>query len=187
MTLKSQEGLLHACLQSWTLTLTLASYPTISSKSSSPRKHNAFDRTRKPICCLFFCLVYFPIDKRSKYKIGPTFSVHHIFSLLVPLKKEFSVMYLNNRGGGACRNVGGGGAHQRVFHRRNSCPLLPLPKFDHCLVSSVGRAPVCWARCLLAHANLFVIFTVSSVKIAICKQCISRHLSRRSLSMVLFR
>ena len=28
---------------------------------------------------------------------------------MVPIKKEFSVMYLNNRSGGAFRNVGGGG------------------------------------------------------------------------------
>ena len=162
MTLKSQEGLLRACLQSWTLTLTLASYPTISSKSSSPRKHNVFARNRKPICCLFLPGV-FSDWRKKKIQNRLNFSVHHIFSLL------------------------GKGAHQRVFHRRNSCPWLPLPKFDHCLVSSVGRAPVCWARCLLAQANVFVIFTVSSVKIAICKHCISRHLSRRSWCMVLFR
>ena len=69
MTLKSQEGLLHACLQSWTLTLTLASYPTISSKSSSPRKHNVFARTRKPICCLFFfawCILRLTKDLNKK-------------------------------------------------------------------------------------------------------------------------
>ena len=108
--------------------------------------------------------------------------------LLVPIKKELSVMCLNKRGGGAFRNVGGGvgglakGSFIHWFspfidwrlchveepqYGRNSCPWLPLPKFDHLLVSSVRRAPVCWVRFSLAQANLFVIFTVSSEKIAI--------------------
>ena len=136
----------------------------------------------------FFASCIFRLTKDLNTK--PNFSVHHIFSLLVPIKKGIfrNVSKQQRRRSLSKRwGLGGGGAHQRVFHRRNRCPWLPLPKFDHCLVSSVGRAPICWARCLLAQANLFVIFTVSSVKIAICKQCVSRHLSRRSWCMVLFR
>ena len=66
-------------------------------------------------------------------------------------KKEFSVMCLSNRGGEAFPNVGVGSSKgllytgfpvQRPQQGRNSCPWLPLPKFDHRLVSSVGRAPV---------------------------------------------
>ena len=59
---------------------------------------------------------------------------------MLPIKKEFSsLMCLNNRGGGAFRDVGGGGgvrggggggggggAHQRVFYTR----VFPLPLTD---------------------------------------------------------
>ena len=55
----------------------------------------------------FFAWCIFRLTKDLNTKSNC--SVHHIFSLLVPIKKEFSVMYLNNRGGGACRNVGRGG------------------------------------------------------------------------------
>ena len=48
---------------------------------------------------------------------------------MLPIKKEFSSLTcLNNRGGGAFRDVGGGGggAHQRVFYTR----VFPLPLTD---------------------------------------------------------
>ena len=83
MALKSQESLPHACLQSWTLTLTLASYPTTSSKSISPRKHNVFGRTRKPICFVFFwgggawCL--FRLTEDLNTKSGQLFSSPCVF------------------------------------------------------------------------------------------------------------
>ena len=79
MALKSQEGLLNACLQSWTLTLTLASYPTISSKSSPPRKYNSFARTRKPICCLFLARCIFRLTKDLNTKWGQLFCSPYVF------------------------------------------------------------------------------------------------------------
>ena len=74
MALKSQEGLLHACLQSWILTLTLASHPTISSKRSSPRKHNVFARTR-----LFFAWCIFQLTEDLNTKSAQLFCSPYIF------------------------------------------------------------------------------------------------------------
>ena len=74
MALKRQEGLLHACLQSWILTLTLASHPTISSKSSSPRKHNVFARTR-----LFFAWCIFQLTEDLNTKSAQLFCSPYIF------------------------------------------------------------------------------------------------------------
>ena len=142
MALKSQESLLHACLKSWTLTLTLASYPTISSKSSSPRKHNVFARTRKPICCLFFAWCIFRLTKDVNKKSAKLFCSPYIFVTGPHKKGIFRNVSKQQRWRSLSKRWGGGGG-QRVFHRQNSCPWLPLPKFDHCLVSSVGRAPVC--------------------------------------------
>ena len=80
MALKSQDGLLNACLQSWTLTLTLVSYPTISSTSSPPRKYNSFARTRKPICCLiFFARCIFRLTKDLNTKSGQLFCSPYVF------------------------------------------------------------------------------------------------------------
>ena len=79
MALKSQDGLLNPCLQSWTLTLTLASYPTISSKISSPRKYNSFARTGKPICCLFFARCIFRLTKDLNTKSCQLFCSPYVF------------------------------------------------------------------------------------------------------------
>ena len=57
--------------ESWTLTPTLASYPTISWKSSPARKYNSFARTRKPICWL--------LTKDLNTKLGHLFCSPYVF------------------------------------------------------------------------------------------------------------
>ena len=58
--------------------MTLASYPTTSSKSSSPWKNNVFARTRKPICCLFLAWCLFRLTEDLNTKSGQLFCSPHV-------------------------------------------------------------------------------------------------------------